>query len=135
MTITYGGLTYPTISPYLFYKDTAAAMDFLVRAFGFTERLVTKNDDGTLSHVELQLGDGVVMMGTPPNQRSPKDLGQVTVGVYVHVDDVDALYERAKAAGADLEGPPADQPYGVRSFGVRDAEGHQWWFAQPLADS
>jgi uncharacterized glyoxalase superfamily protein PhnB len=94
---------------------------------------VSKNDDGTLSHVEMERGNAVVMMGSPPNLKSPKRLGQVTVGMYVHVDDVDELYEQAKAAGAELEGEPADQPYGVRSFGARDPEGHQWWFSQPLA--
>jgi uncharacterized glyoxalase superfamily protein PhnB len=52
--------------------------------------------------------------------------------MYLRVDDVDGLYERAKAAGADLEGAPVDQPYGVRSFGAKDREGHQWWFAQQL---
>ena len=128
----YGGLTYPTLCPYIFYEDTAAAMAFLERAFGFRERLVTKTDDGRLSHVEMERGDAVVMMGTPPEVRNPKRLGQVTVGMYVHVDDVDALFEQAKAAGAELECEPADQAYGVRSFGARDPEGHQWWFSQPL---
>ena len=129
----YGGLTYPTLCPYILYEDTAAAMDFLERAFGFRERLVTKNDDGTLSHVEMERGDAVVMLGTPPNfTENPKQLGHVNVGMYVHVDDVDALYEQAKAAGADLEGEPSDQAYGVRSFGAKDLEGHQWWFSQPL---
>ena len=131
----YGGFSYPALCPYLYYEDTAAAMDFLDRAFGFRERLVSKNDEGSLVHVEMERGNAVVMMGSPPAHKSPKRLGQVTVGIYVHVDDVDQLYERAKAAGADLEGEPADQPYGVRSFGARDPEGHQWWFSQPLANA
>jgi uncharacterized glyoxalase superfamily protein PhnB len=128
---TYGGFTYPTICPYLLYEDTAAAMQFLEKAFGFRERMVTKNDDGTLSHCEMELGDAVVMMGTPPGVKSPKRLGVVNAGLFVHVDDVDALYEQAKAAGAEVE-ELADQPYGVRSFGAKDPEGHQWWFAKPL---
>lgn len=130
----YGGLTYPALCPYLFYEDTAAAMGFLERAFGFRERLATKNDDGTLSHVEMERDGAIVMMGTPePGYSNPKQLGHATVGIYVHVDDVDALYQRAKAADADVESEPTDQPYGVRSFGVIDPEGHQWWFSQPLA--
>lgn len=131
----YGGLEFPTLCPYLYYEDTAKAMDFLERAFGFRERFVSKDDDGTLRHVEMERGGGVVMMGSPPDHKSPKRLGQVTVGMYVHVDDVDKLYEQAKEAGADLDGEPADQAYGVRSFGARDLEGHQWWFAQPLSAS
>ena len=129
----YGGQSFPTLCPYLYYEDTGAAMKFLERAFGFRERLVTKDDDGNYRHVEMERGGGVVMMGSPPGHKSPKNLGQVTVGLYLHVDDVDKLYEQAKAAGADLDGAPADQAYGVRSFGARDPEGHQWWFAQPLA--
>ena len=128
----YGGLRYPALCPYIHYKDTAAAMSFLEKAFGFRERFVSKNDDGTLSHCEMELGDAVVMMGAPPDQKTPKELGAVTVGLYVHVDDVDGLYARAKAAGAEVEGPPADQAYGVRSFGAKDLEGHQWWFSKPL---
>jgi uncharacterized glyoxalase superfamily protein PhnB len=129
----YGGLHFPTLCPYVFYEDTAAAMAFLEQAFGFRERFVSKDDDGTLRHVEMERGGAVVMMGSPSGHKSPKRLGQVTVGLYVHVDDVDDLYRQAKAAGAELEGEPADQAYGVRSFGARDPEGHQWWFAQPLA--
>ncbi len=56
----------------------------------------------------------------------------MTVGLYVHVDDVDAHFERAKAAGAEIEGPPEDKPYGDRVYGALDPEGHQWWFAQAL---
>jgi uncharacterized glyoxalase superfamily protein PhnB len=56
----------------------------------------------------------------------------VSVGMYVYVDDVDAHYARAQAADADVEGEPIDQPYGVRSYGVLDPEGHQWWFVKPL---
>jgi len=133
MTTDYGGFSYPALCPYVFYEDTAAAMGFLERAFGFRERFVSKNDDGTLAHVEMERGGAVVMMGSPPDYKSPKRLGGVTVGMYVHVDDVDALYERAKGAGAEIETELADQPYGVRSFGVLDPEGHQWWFSQPLS--
>jgi uncharacterized glyoxalase superfamily protein PhnB len=129
----YGGFRFPTLCPYIFYEDTGAAMEFLERAFGFRERLVTKDDDGSYRHVEMERDGAVVMMGSPPGYKSPKNLGQVTVGMYVHVNDVDSLYEKAKAAGAEVEGQPADQAYGVRSFGAFDPEGHQWWFAQPLA--
>jgi uncharacterized glyoxalase superfamily protein PhnB len=63
-----------------------------------------------------------------------REMARVTVWEpgHVHVDDVDKVYEQAKAAGTEFDGEPADQAYGVRSFGARDPEGHQWWFAQPL---
>ena len=80
----------------------------------------------------MELGGSVVMMGSPPDYRNPKKLGQITVGLYVYVDDVDAHFERAKAEGAEIEAPPEDKPYGDRSYGAFDLEGHQWWFAQQI---
>jgi uncharacterized glyoxalase superfamily protein PhnB len=50
------------------------------------------------------------------------------------VDDVDAHYERSKAAGAEIDRAPTDQAYGLREYGVRDPENHRWWFSTPLAD-
>src|SRR4051794_26302483 len=122
----------PQIAPYVFYEDVGAAIDFLVRAFGFRERMRMTGDDRTILHAEVELGDGVVMMGCPPDYRNPKRLGQVTVGMYVRVDDVDSHYERAKAAGAEIERPPSDQNYGDRNYGAIDPEGHQWWFSMPV---
>jgi uncharacterized glyoxalase superfamily protein PhnB len=56
----------------------------------------------------------------------------VTVGIHVHVHDVDQHYAQAIAAGAKADSPPVDQPYGVRSYAATDLDGHQWFFAQPL---
>jgi PhnB protein len=125
-------LTYPAISPYLYYQDGTAALAFLAKAFGFEERMRQTDDDGTIRHAEMDVGGGVIMLGCPEDHRSPKELGQVTVGMYVHIDDVDAHFDRAKAAGADVEGPPEDKPYGDRVYGAFDPEGHQWWFAQSI---
>jgi uncharacterized glyoxalase superfamily protein PhnB len=122
-----------SIAPYLYYEDGIAALEWLSNAFGFRERMRQVGQDGALQHGELQHGNATIMLGCPPDYRSPKKLGQVTVGVYVHVDDVDAHFERSKAAGADLDGPPEDKPYGERLYGARDLEGHQWWFASPLS--
>jgi PhnB protein len=129
----YGGFTYPSVSPYIFYEDVGAALDFLAEAFGFTVRMRNENPDGSLSHCEMAFGDSVVMLGSPPNFRGPGRLGSVTVGIHVHVDDVDAHYARAVAAGAKAEREPVDMPYGVRSYAATDPEGHQWYFAQPLS--
>ena len=130
--IEYGGFSYPTLSPYVFYEDLAGALAFLAAAFGFTERLRNENPDGSLSHCEMAAGDSVIMLGTPPDYRNPAHSGSITVGMHVHVDDVDAHYARAIAAGATAQGAPVDQSYGVRSYGALDPEGHQWWFAQPI---
>ena len=121
------------VSPYLYYVDGIAAMEFLANTFGFREHTRMVEDDGTLRHGEMRLGDAAVMLGCPPNIRTPKEIGQVTVGVYVRVPDVDAHYARAVAAGAEVDGPPQDQPYRERLYAAVDPEGHQWWFATPLA--
>ncbi len=119
-----------TVTPYLLYEDSAAAIDFLVRAFSFREKLRYAGEDGRVNHAELELGHGLVFLGSPGGDyRTPEQSG---VMVHVYVDDVDAHYARATAAGADVEGEPVDQPYGVRSYGVLDPEGHQWWFVKPL---
>ena len=128
----YGGQQYPTLSPYVLYEDLPAALDFLVAAFGFTVRMRNENPDGTLSHCEMTVGDSVLMLGAPPNFQNPAHTGTVSVGMHVHVDDVDAHYARAIAAGAQPDREPTDMPYGVRSYGATDPEGHQWWFAQPI---
>lgn len=126
----------PRIIPYLLYEDVAAAVDWLERAFGFTERgRRFSGPDGKVSHAEVALGDGVVMMGCPgPEYRSPKRLGQATQQLYIYVEDVDAHFERARAAGATILAEPADQFYGDRRYGATDPEGHCWYFAQHVRD-
>src|SRR5213078_555199 len=102
--------------------------------FGFSERMRMTNDDGSVAHGELGLSGGVVMLGQPgnayenPNTRG----GRATAGVHVYVDDVDAHYERAKAAGAKISTEPIDQEYGDRRYDAEDLEGHDWFFAQRL---
>lgn len=128
--VTYDSRTYPTVSPYLYYEDGDAAIDWLVRVFGFRERLRGHHPDGRFGHGEVEVADGVVMLGTPDGFRRAD---RSCFGVYVHVDDVNLHHARAKGEGATVTEAPADQPYGVRSYGALDLEGNQWWFAQPLA--
>jgi len=125
----------PRVTPYLYYEDVAAALAWLARAFGFRERLRMPGPDGSVMHAEMQLADGVVMMGRPgPDYRSPKRLGQVTQSLYVYVDDVNTHFRRAKDAGAKVIEEPADQFYGDRRYGAEDPEGHVWYFAQHVRD-
>jgi PhnB protein len=124
-----------TITPYLLYEDVDAALDFLSRAFGFEEVLRYTGSEGYVNHAEMRLGEGSIMLGDPGDDyRSPKRLGQRTVDVYVYVDDVDALHERARTAGAEITAELADQEYGDRRFGAKDPEGHGWFFAAKIRD-
>jgi PhnB protein len=125
----------PRISPYLLYEDVAGALEWLTRAFGLKERMRLPRPDGTVGHAEMELADGVIMMGNPgPEYRNPKRLGAVTGSLYVYVDDVDKHFERAKGAGAKIREEPADQFYGDRRYGAEDPEGHHWFFAQRVRD-
>jgi PhnB protein len=121
---------YTRVTPYLYYKDSAAALDFLTTAFGFTEKVRMPDESGKVTHAEIALGDGVVMFGTPGEKyKNPKELGVTTHSIYVYVDDVDAHYEHAKAAGVEIVREPEDQFYGDRSYVAADPEGHERYFA------
>ena len=125
----------PRISAYLLYEDVAGALDWLARAFGFRERLRMPGENGQVLHAEMELADGVIMMGNPgADYRNPKRLGQVTQHLYVYVDDVDGHCEHARQAGAIIIEEPEDQFYGDRRYGAEDPEGHHWFFAQHVRD-
>ena len=125
----------PRITPYLLYQDVAKALDFLSSAFGFRERMRMPMPDGSIGHAEMELADGVIMLGCPgASYRNPKNLGGVTQNVYVYVDDVDKHFERAQRAGARILAKPEDQFYGDRRYSAADPEGHEWYFATHVRD-
>ena len=128
-------MEHQAITPYLLYEDCAAALDWLTRAFGFEEELRHLSPDGNVWHASGRIGGGEIMMGDPGDHyRNPKRLGQETVGIYVLVDDVDAHFEHAKEAGAEIREEPVDQPYGHRRYTAVDPEGHHWYFAAVVRD-
>jgi uncharacterized glyoxalase superfamily protein PhnB len=126
--------TTPTIAPYLLYEDVDGALDFLARAFGFREELRYTGPEGYVNHAEMRIGeDGVIFMGDPGGDyRNPAHVGARTQMVCVNVDDVDAVFEQARAAGAEITEEPADQEYGERRFMARDPEGHAWSISQVI---
>ena len=136
-----------SVIPMLSYENAAAAIDWLVEAFGFTEhgeRYVM--EDGMIGHAELELGGEIVMLATPNREyQSPRthregcastarwlDNPYVVDGVLVQVDDLDAHLERARTAGAEILRGPDEQPFG-RLYTAADVEGHRWMFVQPTA--
>jgi uncharacterized glyoxalase superfamily protein PhnB len=123
---------YPRVSPYLLYEDAEEAIEYLTRAFGFEERRRTTGAAGRL-HAELVLGaDGLVMLGQAGEgfQSRRARGGGSTALIHVYVDDVEALHERALAAGASHVSELGDSPQGDRRFNAEDPEGHWWVFAQ-----
>jgi uncharacterized glyoxalase superfamily protein PhnB len=123
------------VTPYLYYEDVAAALDWLDKAFGLAERMRMPGPDGRISHAEVTHADAVVMLGCPgADYRAPRRLLNATHSLYLYVDDVDAHFRRARDAGAKILEEPADQFYGDRRYGAEDPEGHQWYFATHVRD-
>lgn len=117
------------IYPSLRYRDAAAAIDFLERAFGF--ELVASHDgpDGRIQHVEMRWGDSMIMFGEETDEviaQSGSHAGQAWT--YVTVEDADAHHERAKGAGAEITRELTDQDYGSRDYAAKDPEGNLWNF-------
>ena len=122
-------MTPPSIFPFLRYRDAKAAIAWLQQAFGCRVALEVPGSHGGVAHAELQLGNGMVMLGDQPNDTLGLTLpspGQGSQGVYIVVPDVDAVYARAKAAGAVMVIDLHDTDYGSRDFSCRDPEGHLW---------
>jgi uncharacterized glyoxalase superfamily protein PhnB len=122
----------PNIFPALRYRDAPAALDWLTKAFGFEEKVVHRNEDGTIGHAELRLGAGLVMFGGYQEDGwmggGPPDPLASTISVYVVVDDPAGHYEQAKAHGATIVRELEEMDYGSTEYTARDPEGNLWSF-------
>ncbi|MGB8326343.1 MAG: VOC family protein [Steroidobacteraceae bacterium] len=122
----------PTILyPSLFYDDAVVAIDWLCRAFGFRKRLVVPGAGDTVMHSELTFGPAVIMVASAKPEMgwaSPRGLPAISSALSLHVENPDAHFARAKAAGAVVLRELRDEEYGGRGYMVRDPEGHQWYF-------
>ena len=120
---------YPGITPYLGVKDAAAAIEFYKKGFGATERMRLDAPDGKIGHAEVMLGNTMIMLAdeSPEDGNlSPQSLGGSPVRLHMYVEDVDAFFDKAVAAGAKVLLPIADQFYGDRSGRLEDPFGHVW---------
>jgi len=127
--------TRATVIPCLRYRDAPAAIKWLCSTFGFEEQLVVPNPDGTIAHAQLRFGNGMIMLGSVVDSeygrliKQPDEIGAAeTQSAYVIVSDADAIYQRAKAAGAKIVLDIKDEDYGGRGFTCRDLEGRLWTF-------
>lgn len=120
---------YHTVTPYLVVQGVARLLGFLEDAFGAEVRYRMDRPDGSVGHAEVQIGDSRVMLGEASGEWTPRP-----ATLYLYVEDCDALYRRAIAAGASSLKEPADQFYGDRHGGVVDPAGNQWWVATHIED-
>ena len=117
------------VIPYLHVKGAASAIEFYRQAFGATEVLRLSEPDGRIGHAEIEIGGARIMLADEfPEHgiRGPQSLGGTSVGLHLTVPDVDALAERAVAAGAKLARPIKDEFYGERGGKLEDPFGHVW---------
>jgi PhnB protein len=128
---------YHTATPYLIVKGAASAIEFYKKAFGATELLRMVQADGRVGHAEIKIGDSPILLADEfpeMGARGPQSLGGSPVSILLYVEDVDALFSRAVAAGAKVLRPVQDQFYGDRSGGVTDPFGHLWYIATHKED-
>ena len=128
---------YHTLTPYLTFDNAAEAMDYYKDVFGAKERMRMEAPGGKIGHAELEIGDSLLMISDAfPNstQRPPSELGGTGSGVFMYVDDVDAIVEKAVAKGANVTIEVADQFWGDRFGSITDPYGHSWSIATHVED-
>ena len=128
---------YHSITPYLYITGAARALEFYKEVFGATELMRIGAPGGKIGHAEIKIGDSLVMLAdefSEMDERSPQSFGGSPVGLLLYVEDVDALAERAVAAGAKLQSPLEDKFYGDRMGKLVDPFGHIWAIATHKED-
>ena len=123
-----------TVVPILVYEDVGKAIDWLCDTFGFRERLRAGIPGGSVTHAQLDIAEGAVMLGRQGAEFRPPRSNEVSQYVNVHVEDVDKHFEHARQCGARILQSPADELFGERQYTVEDLGGHRWAFSQSIAD-
>jgi PhnB protein len=127
-----------TVTPYLIFKDAAPALAWYERAFGAKELFRKLDDAGKIRHAEMMVGTSPIMLAGEfaefPEWKSAESRGGSPVHMYLYVEDCDALFARALAAGAKQLLPMQDQEYGDRQGGLTDPFGHVWYIASRIRD-
>ena len=118
-----------TVTPYLLVSGVHKLIEFLEQAFGAEATECMDMPDGTVSHAQVKIGNSIIMMGDPRGRCEP-----TPASLYLYVPDTDAVYRQAIQAGATSVMEPADQFYGDRNAGVKDAFGNTWWIATHVED-
>lgn len=126
---------YASITPYMGINRASEAIEFYKKAFGATQVMRLDMPDGKVGHAELRIGDSAIMLGTPCDEMALRNPDEHTsVGLHLYVNDVDAQFKQAIAAGATVVSEPKDQFYGDRSASVKDPFGHLWFLATRKED-
>jgi PhnB protein len=122
---------------YLCVRNASEAIDFYTRAFGAREKFRLTEPSGRIGHAELDFGGTTMMLSDEFPEygiRGPQPEHGTPVTIHLHVNDADAVIQKAVDAGASLEIPPSDAFYGERSGSVRDPFGHRWNIGHHIED-
>ncbi|MFI5134534.1 MAG: VOC family protein [Chitinophagales bacterium] len=120
---------YHTLTTFIAAAGAAHLIDFLKKSFDAKENSIHKTPDGTILHAELLIGDSRLMLSDATTQ-----FPALPAMIYMYTEDVDAVYEKAMAAGGVSLREPTDEFYGDRSAGIKDPSGNQWWMATHIED-
>ncbi len=120
---------YHTVTPYLIVQDAGKLIEFMKRAFGAEEIMRHPTPEGGIMHAEVKIGDSRIMLADARGEANP-----LPAMLHLYVNDADATYRASLQAGAVSLQEPADQFYGDRSGGVKDASGNHWWIATHKED-
>jgi uncharacterized glyoxalase superfamily protein PhnB len=128
---------YHTLTPFLTVRNAERAIEFYKQAFGAQERSVAKGPDGKVMHAEVKIGDSVIMLSDEFPEfgsLSPQSVGGSPMGLHIYIENVDAAFDRAVKAGAQVEMPVSDQFWGDRYGKLKDPFGHKWSIATHVKD-
>lgn len=128
---------YHNVTPYLFVRGAASAIDFYKNVFGATEQVRMAGSNGKIMHAELKFGDSIVMLADENPQTammSPQTVGGFSVGLHLYMENVDAVIQKALENGAKALRPIKNQFYGDRSGSLLDPFGHLWTVSTHIED-
>ncbi|SHF08312.1 Uncharacterized conserved protein PhnB, glyoxalase superfamily [Fodinibius roseus] len=130
MSITPFSDKYHTATPYLLVEGVAGLVDFLANAFGAEKTIWLERNNGSIMHVEVQIGDSIIMMGEPTDE-----FDSMPGSIYLRVEDCDATYQKALESGGESIMEPTDMHHaGERYGGIKDPAGNIWWIATHIED-
>jgi len=128
---------YHTATPYLIIKDAGRALDFYKKALGAEELFRMAGPGGKIGHAEIKIGNSILMLADEHPEmgyKGPQSYGGTPISIMLYVEDVDAQFQKAVAAGAKVKRPLKDQFYGDRSGTIADPFGHEWTIATHKED-
>lgn len=121
---------FTAITPFIMVPNAMKVIEFAKNVFDAEEVFVLCNDDGTVAHAQIKIGDALFMLADTMGAEDHR----MPAALYVYVDNADEFYHRALQSGAESILAPANQFYGDRNAGVRDSCGNVWWIAERVED-